>query len=313
MKDEKEYNISFILHPSYFILFFAVTTLININREMFDEDKAVVSVFDHGFLFGDSIYEVIRTQYGELVFTDRHLERLHRSADRIALKLPCDDETIIGEIERTIAEAGNDESYVRLVISRGRGVLHLYPQDCDPKMVIIVMKFVPFPKECYTDGAKLSVVSIQRNPRNATNPDIKSGNYLNNVLAIMEARAKGALEALMLNHAGELTECTTSNIFVVHGDKIRTPHLESGLLQGITREVLLEIGPKRRFDMGDAKLTIDDLNSADEVFLSSTLKNVMPITRIDELAVGDGKPGRLTMQLAEIFEEFLKESLQERS
>jgi branched-chain amino acid aminotransferase len=287
-----------------------LTALVNINGEILEEGKAFVSIFDHGFLFGDSIYEVVRTEGGKLFFLDRHLARLHRSADQIVLELPCEDETIIGEIRRTVEAGGHDESYIRLMMSRGSGPLNIHPVGCDdPLMIIIVMKYEPFPAKYYAEGAKIHVASIKRNPRSATNPDIKSGNYLNNVLAIMEARKHDALEAVMLNLDDELTECTTSNLFLVHGEKVRTPALESGLLQGITREILLDIGPGNGFNISEARLTRSDLDGADEVFLSSTLKNVMPVTRIDERVVGGGKPGRVTMELAEVFRAFIHKSV----
>jgi branched-chain amino acid aminotransferase len=201
-------------------------TIVNIDGNLLSPEDAHVSVFDHGFLFGDSVYEVVRTHCGVLFALEEHLERLRLSAGAIKLAVEADDLEVADEILRTVEAGGNTESYVRLIISRGTGEIDLHPASCKrPRMIIIAQPYRPLDGAYYTRGAEVALVSIERTSQASLNPSIKSGNYLNNILAIMEARASGALEAVMLNSRGFIAECTTSNIFLVKGGKVLTPSL----------------------------------------------------------------------------------------
>ena len=286
-----------------------MTVLINIDGKTFERDKAVVSVLDHGFLFGDSVYEVLRTHRGRLFAVKEHFARLRGSAEKIALTIPASDAEIEARILHTIEAAANPETYVRLIVSRGIGELELNPATCkNPRIIIIIRPHAPFDRDYYEKGVTVALVGIMRNPRDALNPQIKSGNYLNNILALMEARSRGALEAVMLNHAGHLAECTTSNIFTVSDRVVRTPPLGAGILSGITRSFVISIARDAGFTVEETDLVPGDLFGADEAFLTGTLKNVMPVTKIDSKLVADGLPGPVTKTLMERFGAFLDDA-----
>ena len=280
-------------------------TRININGII--KEEAFVSVFDHGFLFGDSIYEVVNTRKNRPCFLDEHLERLHRSAEGIDLNIPFDDEWFRDQIDRTLTDAANLESYIRIVVTRGVGNIDVDPSSChSPLVLIFVTPAHTYPLELYKSGIHLAVVGIQRNSINALNPGIKTGNYLNNVLAKMEAGRFGAHDALMLNSSGHLTESTTSNFFFVLDGGIMTPSLDCGILAGITRDVIIRISQENGFRVEEGSWPIEVLENADEMFLTGSVKHLMPVTRLDEKIVGDGKPGIITCGLIDLYEKFLK-------
>lgn len=284
-----------------------MTTKINFNGRI--QDDASISVFDHGFLFGDSVYEVITTHGGKPCFVDQHLKRLRNSADGIFLKLPFNDPWFHAEIQKTLDAAGFDESYIRIVVTRGVGEIDIDPSSCEePNVLIYVTRTKSYPKENYENGINIALVSVKRNPKEALNPSIKTGNYLNNVLAKIEANRLGAQDALMLNPFGYLTECTTSNIFLVQGGRLLTPSTDCGILVGITREITIQLARENGILVEEGQWPAEMLEKTDELFLTGTLKRIMPVTHLDGKAVGDGKPGPVTKTLMKLYEDFLDKS-----
>jgi branched-chain amino acid aminotransferase len=278
--------------------------VVTINGEFKDPATASIPVLDHGFLFGDSIYEVVRTVGGRLFAVDRHLRRLHASADALGMTLQHDDAWFVRHFQQMQERADWGESYLRVVVTRGIGELELHPGSCATQNVVGIGKPLPaWPQESYTRGCKVILANVRRNPKQATDPAVKSGNYLNNVMAIMEAREQGAVEAIMMNVDGYLTECTTSNVFVVKDGKARTPALKQGLLQGITRGFVFELCARLGLPCEEADLREADLLGADEVFLTSTTRDVMPVALIGEHAVP--APGPVTTRLMEAFHDVL--------
>jgi branched-chain amino acid aminotransferase len=280
-----------------------------VNGRITAETDAVVPVFDHGFLYGEGVYEVCRTYFGRPFLFDRHLRRLRASADRIALTLPFDDEAVADWIDRTLVAADlrpwrpdHDDAYIRLLVTRGIGELTYDPAACrTPTVVIIARPFQGPPAAAYERGVTVALVSIQRNAPAALNPLIKSNNLLNNALAMQEALRFGAIEAVMRNQRGELAEMSQSNLFVVRGGRVSTPPLTAGLLAGITREYALELCRGLDIEAVEATLRDDDLLGADEAFLTSTTREIMPIVRVGEAVVGAGVPGPITRRLMDAF------------
>ncbi|MBI2194074.1 MAG: aminotransferase class IV [Planctomycetes bacterium] len=280
---------------------------INLNGKMLSSDQATIPVLDHGFLFGDSVYEVIRTANGRLLTAREHIERLRESAAAIRLPLPLTDEQFLRELERTHAEAGHAESYLRLVVTRGVGEIELLPRSCrQPNWLIIAKPLAAWPESCYTDGIPVCLAHIHRNPDSALSPRIKSGNYLNNALALMEAADVGAGEAIMLNPDGWVTEATTSNVWIVRDGAALTPSLDCGLLRGITRGILLEIARAHGVPARETRISAGEMLGADEVFLSGTTRGVMPVRQVDQTRIGSGRPGPVTRRLHELLEERLR-------
>jgi branched-chain amino acid aminotransferase len=280
--------------------------VVSINGEFTDPATASIPVLDHGFLFGDSIYEVVRTVGGKLFAADRHLRRLHASAHALGMPLQRDDAWFIDHFQQMQARAEWGESYLRVIVTRGIGDLELHPGTCAQQNVIGIGKELPkWPSESYTDGCKVILANVRRNPKQATDPAVKSGNYLNNVMAIMEARAQDAVEAIMLNVEGFLTECTTSNVFIVKDGRVRTPALKQGLLQGITRGFVVELCAELGLPCDETDLRDTDLLGADEVFLTSTTRDVMPVGLIGNHAVA--APGPVTSRLMEAFHDVLND------
>ncbi|MDA0690465.1 MAG: aminotransferase class IV [Nitrospinae bacterium] len=282
-----------------------MTTKINFNSNI--EDDAHISVFDHGFLFGDSVYEVLFTHHNKPAFFEDHFKRLLNSASGLSLTIPYDQNWFAREVDKTLQAAGNKESYVRIVVTRGIGDLDIDPSTCQkPNVVIYVTKIKEYPPENYKDGIKIALVSIKRNPKEALNPGMKTGNYLNNVLAKMEANRLGAKDALMLSPSGYLTECTTSNIFFVQGERILTPSLDCGILSGITREKVIQLAQENGVTVEEGQWPAEALEKADELFLTGTIKKIMPVTQLDGRTIGDGKPGPMTQKLIRLYDELLQ-------
>ncbi|MBE7492056.1 MAG: aminotransferase class IV [Planctomycetes bacterium] len=279
--------------------------VVSINGRFVRPGAAKVSVFDHGFLFGDSVYEVVRTVGGQLFAAKQHLARLHASAAAIELRVPRKDDWLLRHLAAMHRRKPRTESYLRLIVTRGEGQLELHPQSCKRPAVIGIAKPLPqWDDEHYAHGCKIVLAGVRRNLKQATDPAVKSGNYLNNVLALMEARREDAAEALMVNAQGLLTECTTSNIFLVKAGVVRTPALEHGLLQGVTRGFVLELCRKLGLPAEEAALTPDDLFAADEVFITSTTRDVMPVGHIGKHKV-KLTPGRFTLRIANAFHDVL--------
>ena len=265
---------------------------------------------DHGFLFGDSVYEVVCTFNNQPCYLDKHLDRLFASAKAISLNIPHDNKWFREQLEVTLGVADNDESYIRIIVTRGVGEINIDPSTChSPNIIIIVMDIKEYPEPYYEKGIHVALVSIKRNARDALNPNIKTGNYLNNVLAKMEANKLGAQDAIMVNPWGHLTEGTTSNLFFVREGHILTPSLDCGLLSGITREMVIQLSKENGFHIEEGKWPGEELYEADEIFLTGTIKKVMPVSHLDGRPVGSGKPGPVTLKLMRLYEDLIKRKL----
>ena len=266
-------------------------------------EEAKVSVFDRGFLYGDSVYETIGTAYGRLFAARDHLDRLERSAERIGLAVPPR-----AEIERAIADtveaAGNPESRVRVILTRGVGKLDLDPASCsDTRLVVIVFPLGPPTPEMFEKGVAVAIVSVARNSPRAIDPAVKSGNYLNNVLALGEARRRSkAYEAILCAGDGSVAEGSTSNVFAVIGGEVRTPPPEVGILDGITRAKVMGLCGDAGIPLAERRLSPDELRGADEAFITSATRGVLPVTTIDERPVGGGAPGPVTRRLMALYD-----------
>ena len=277
---------------------------INFNGNI--EEDPHISVFDHGFLFGDSVYEVVATHKNKPIFLEAHLNRLKNSANGISLTIPHDQKWFVREVTRTLEAAENIESYIRIIVTRGVGDIDIDPSSCqNPNVIIYVAPSKEYSPENYSKGINIALVSIKRNPKEALNPGIKTGNYLNNVLAIMEANKLGAKDALMLSPSGYLTECTTSNIFLVQEGRVLTPSLDCGILPGITRDTVIQLAKENGLPVEEGQWPPETLDKADEIFITGTIKKIMPVTQLDGHAIGNGKPGPVTQKLMRLYEEYL--------
>lgn len=281
------------------------------NGRITNAASATISVFDHGFLYGEGVYETLRT-YDRVPFLfDRHMRRLRQSSALMALPVPFDDRQLLADIEQTMAaHAGLVEAYIRVLLTRGVGELTYNPAATPaPTTVIIVKPFPAPPERTFTEGIALSLVSIRRNHPLALNPMIKSNNLINNALAMQEALRTGADEALMRNQAGDLVECSQSNFFIVRDGALLTPPLTAGLLPGITREYVMEVASGLGLPAREQRLTPDDLRSADEAFITGTTREVTPVVKVDALTIGDGRPGPIAKQLLQTFRETVSAGL----
>jgi branched-chain amino acid aminotransferase len=272
--------------------------LVYVDGKLIPKEEAVVSVFDHGFLYGDGVFEGIRVYEGNVFRLKEHIDRLYESAKTIALDIPMTREEMIQATLDTVATNGKKDAYIRLVISRGAGDLGIDPAKCRrPTIVIIADSIQLYPQELYDNGASLVTASIRRIPMESLDPRIKSLNYLNNILAKIEAKRAGALEAVMLNHHGLVAECTADNIFIVKQGALKTPDLMQGALGGITRGAVLDLAKKAGIPSFETVLGLHDLYNADECFLTGTGAEIVPVISVDGRKVGDGKPGTVTKKL----------------
>ena len=272
-----------------------------VNGKIAPADQAVVPVYDHGFVYGEGVYETLRT-YNRVPFLyDRHVRRLRRSADALALPVPCDDAALLRAIEETMAAAGaNDEAYIRVLLTRGVGDLSYdIAATPTPTLVIIAKPFVAPPPRVFDEGIRITLADILRNHPGSVNPAIKSNNLLNNALAMQAAYRAGAEEALMCNYRGELSECSQANFFLVRGGAAVTPKTSAGLLDGVTRTFLFEVGKDVGIDVRDEVLYPTDLETADEMFITSTTRELSPVVNVDGRIVGSGRPGAVTRRLLE--------------
>jgi branched-chain amino acid aminotransferase len=276
---------------------------VNVNGRISPEAEAVISVFDHGFLYGEGIYETMRTYNNRPFLFDRHMRRLRNSARMIALDLPFTDGELAMQITETrdVADV-QGEAYIRVLVTRGIGELTYDPHATPtPSIVIIVKRQVDPPPEAYERGVRVAIVDVVRNHPDTVNPLIKSNNLLNCALAGQQAIRRGGYEGIMRNYRGELTECTTANLFVVQDGTALTPPLECGLLSGITREFLFEVGTEAGIAVREQVLRDEDLFRADEAFLTSTTRELLPIVNVDDRTIGSGSPGPITKRLLESF------------
>ena len=280
-----------------------MSATVNVNGRISPERDAVISVFDHGFLYGEGIYETMRTYHRRPFLYDRHMRRLRRSARMIELPLPFSDEELAASIRDTQAMARIDgEAYIRVLVTRGIGELTYDPKATpNPSTVIIVKPQVDPDAAVYENGVRVVIVDIVRNHPDSVNPMIKSNNLMNSALAMQEAIKQNAFEGVMRNYRGELTECTTANLFIVANEVALTPPLEAGLLPGITREFLFDIGKDVGVEVREQVMRDEDLFSADEAFLTSTTREVVPIVTVNDRTIGRGVPGPITRKLLEGF------------
>jgi branched-chain amino acid aminotransferase len=276
-------------------------TRVYINGKLFDKDDAKVSVYDHGLLYGDGVFEGIRVYNAKVFKHDEHLARLYESARHIALEIPMTAGDLKKAVEDTVRANGLTEGYIRLIVTRGPGNLGLDPRSCKPNVIVIADTISLYPKELYETGLKIVTASLIRNHPNALNPRIKSLNYLNNILAKIEAIRAGCLEALMLNHKGEVAECTGDNVFVIKHGVIRTPPTDAGILEGVTRDVVMELARAANIPLIEATLTRHDIYAAEEMFLTGTAAEVIAVTECDGRVIGSGRQGPVTKQLREAF------------
>ncbi len=274
-----------------------------VNGRIARAEDAAIPVYDHGFLYGEGVYETLRT-YNRVPFLfDRHVRRLRASAGYLELPVPFSDDELASWIADTMAAAGSmPEAYIRVLLTRGVGELTYDVQSTPvPSLVIIVKPLDEPPARVLTGGIKVALVSILRNHPGSVNPVIKSNNLLNNALAMQEANRRGAEEGLMCNYRGELSECSQANFFIVKNGAALTPRNEAGLLEGLTRNFLFEVGRDAGVDVRYETLFPADLASADEAFITSTTREISPVTQIDDRPVGSGTPGPITRQLLDAY------------
>ncbi len=278
-----------------------------LDGKIVDEKDAKISVFDHGLLYGDGVFEGIRS-YDCLIFKlEEHIERLFRSAESISLQISMSKEEIQQAIIDTLKANGIRDGYIRLVVTRGVGDLGLDPQKCEkPSMFIIADRIALYPEEFYIKGLKIIIAKTKRNSVKSLPPKVKSLNYLNNILARMEATQAGVVEALMLNEEGYLAECTGDNVFIVKDNKLVTPAVEAGALEGITREIVMGIARDKGIQTEEKFIWTEELFKADEVFLTGTAAEIIPVTEIDGKIVGSGSAGKLTVDFINEFRSLIK-------
>jgi branched-chain amino acid aminotransferase len=270
-----------------------------VNGRISPADQAVVPVYDHGFVYGEGVYETLRT-YNKVPFLyDRHMTRLRQSAERLLLDVPFDDATLLQWIDQTMAAAGDlHEAYIRVLLTRGVGDLNYDPKSTPKPTIVIIVKPLEVPAaRVFDDGIRISLVDMLRNHPKSVNPVIKSNNLLNNALAMQAAYRAGAEEALMCNYRGELTECSQANFFLVRGGAALTPASAAGILEGVTRAFIFELGRELGIDVREEVLRPKDLDSADEMFLTSTTRELSPVVKVDDRLVGSGTPGPVTRKL----------------
>jgi branched-chain amino acid aminotransferase len=278
---------------------------IYLNGKLVPEREAKVSVFDHGLLYGDGVFEGIRSYNGRVFMLEEHVERLYKSARAIALEIPMSQKSMCNAVVRTCKANKTMNGYVRLVVTRGVGTLGLNPYLCEkPQVIVIAANIQLYPAKLYKDGMPIVTVGTIRNHTEAINPSIKSLNYLNNILAKIEAINSGVMEAIMLNPQGFVAEATGDNIFAVSGNVLTTPPTWCGNLPGITRHVVMDLAAKEGYDVRESVLTRYDLYNADEVFLTGTAAEVIGVSVIDRRKIGIGKTGPVTRKLARIFHAF---------
>jgi branched-chain amino acid aminotransferase len=297
-----------------------MSAFVNVNGQISDSEHAAISVFDHGFLYGEGVYETIRTYNGEPFLFDRHMKRLRDSAAMIRLDVPFIDEEFLKRSTDTMQAAGLgrprlprasvsesrgrhggdavDEAYIRILLTRGIGELTYDPAATPDPSLVIIVKPLPVPAASdFENGVKVCMVDIIRNHPQSVSPMIKSNNLLNNALGMQQALRQGGVEGVFRNYRGELSECSQSNLFVVKNGVVRTPPLDAGLLPGITRAFVFELGAAVGVKVEEATLHDNDLFGADEAFFTSTTRELMPIVQVDDRTIGSGKPGPITTKL----------------
>ena len=280
-----------------------------IDGKLYDKEDAKISVYDHGLLYGDGVFEGMRSYGGRVFRLEQHLRRLWNSAKAIWLEIPLSRAVLAEAVNETLRVNNIEDGYVRLILTRGAGTLGLDPnRTSNPQVIIIADHITLYPDEFYQNGLELITVSTMRNHPAALSPRIKSLNYLNNVLAKIEGLQAGCVEALMLNHKGEVAECTGDNIFLVRDGDLYTPPIDAGILEGITREAVIEIAANAGITVREVPLTRHDVYIAQECFLTGSAAEVIPVVKVDSRTIGDGKPGSMTRNLSERFYQLTRKS-----
>ncbi|MBL9091278.1 MAG: branched-chain-amino-acid transaminase [Planctomycetaceae bacterium] len=280
---------------------------IYISGKYYDKDDAKISVYDHGLLYGDGIFEGLRSYGGKVFRLQEHLVRLYESAKAIWLTIPISIEEMTKAVNETLKVNNLSDAYIRLVVTRGAGSLGLDPnRTSNPQVIIIADKITLYPPEFYEKGLDIITASTIRNHPAALSPRIKSLNYLNNILAKIEGLRAGCIEALMLNSKGEVAECTGDNIFLVRRKELLTPPIDAGILEGVTREAVIEAARAAGLTVREIPLTRHDVYVADEVFLTGTAAEVIPVVKIDNRTIGNGEPGPVTRDLMKRFRELVR-------
>ena len=279
----------------------------SVNGEIAPADQARISVLDNGFTFGDGVYETLRTYGGRPFHLDRHLERLRASARMLDFAIPAADDALAADLDRLLKRAANPESYIRIIVSRGVGeISYRFDRIQGPTIVMAARAYEPFAEAQYRDGIPVIIASIRRNSPQALDPAMKSCNLINNILAVREAQAKKAAEPLMLNERGDVAEGASANVFIVSGGALVTPPLDAGILPGVTRALVLEQARALQIEAREQSVPVRTLLGADEAFITSTLKEVMPIATVDGQPIGGGKPGPVTKKLLEAYRDYAR-------
>ncbi|MCP4510887.1 MAG: branched-chain-amino-acid transaminase [Fuerstiella sp.] len=272
------------------------------SGKLVPQEQAVVSVFDHGLLYGDGVFEGIRVYGGKVFLEQEHIDRLYESALSIRLEIPLTPEQMVQAVRDTVAANNISDGYVRLVVTRGAGTLGIDPQrTSNPQVIVIADSISLYPQELYDNGLKLITASTIRNHSAALSPRVKSLNYLNNIMAKIEGTDAGTVEALMLNHNGEVAECTGDNIFIVKNGVLKTPPSEAGILEGLTRNAVMGLARRAGIEVQEVSLVRHDIFVADECFLTGTAAEVIAAVSLDGRTIGTGRPGPVTNDLLERF------------
>lgn len=274
-----------------------------LNDRFVDSEDALVSVFDHGFLYGDGVYETLRAYDGRIFMLQQHLARLRRSARLIGLELPIPEKDWPSLLDEALMRNSLKDAYLRITVSRGEGEIGLDPRLCRrPTVVVVAKPFHPYPPELFSEGVKLALVQVRRNLPAALPPRIKSLNFLNNILAKQEAVQAQAFDGLMLNFEGHLAECTTSNLFFVRNGRLCTPSVDCGILDGITRQVVLLLARESGIPTEEGHYTAEALLEADECFVTNTSLEILPVREVHNTQIGSERPGPITIKLRELFQ-----------
>ncbi len=278
-----------------------------IDGKYYAKEDAKISVYDHGLLYGDGVFEGMRSYDGKVFRLKQHLERLWNSAKAIWLEIPLSMDDMARAVNETLARNQLKDAYIRLVVTRGSGTLGLDPnRTSHPQVIIITDHITLYPDEYYKNGLEIVTVSTIRNHPAALSPRVKSLNYLNNILAKIEGLQAGCVEALMLNHKGELAECTGDNVFLVREGRLLTPPIDAGILEGITRQAVIDLAQEQSIPIQEIALTKHDVYIADECFLTGSAAEVVPVVKVDSRPIGNGKPGPITRQLTDAFHRLIR-------
>jgi branched-chain amino acid aminotransferase len=283
---------------------------ISYNGKIQEDNSCQINVLDRGFLFGDSIYEATFCYQNKPLYLKEHLARLSASAELIQMNIQEVVAKLTQWIEDILDYSGFEHSILRIVVTRGLCELDLLPKN-DPvcNVIIFCKKFKPYPKSWYENGVQFIIPQTKRNHMKSLNPQAKTGNYMNNILALQEAKKAGAHDSIMCNLEGDLTEGTTNNIWIIKNNIIKTPHLESGLLNGITRQKVLELCSNNSIKVQECRLRQEDAYHSDEMFYTSSTKGIVPITQIDDIKINDGNVGPLTKKLMNLYQELINNYL----